>query len=489
MKNIKAACLTTVLLSSFVISESSHAEVTPTSNQSDTSSSQKSLERLQLEKEQTKRDAAKHEKLLSDAEALMRAGRPADAYTLLLPSEFELAGEKRFDYLLGISALDSGKPDKATLAFERVLAVDPNFAGARLDMARAYYQLGDLARAKTEFEMVMQQNPPEMARVTIQKYLDAIHAREEAEKTRVTAYFEESLGHDSNVNGATSQAQIPVPAFGNLVFTLNQSSLKTPDNYGSFAGGAEVNHLLNANLGVYAGADLRLRGYPKYNQFSSLDLAAHAGAFYDYEGEVFRLGVVGDQYRFGTGYKPNRDTSGITAEWRHPASPSDQLTVFGQFTQNRFVTSGMETQDHNLVLFGESWLHVIADGKSAVYGSLYGGREVAVAPISPLNPSGGRPDGNKAMFGLRAGTQISLNETWDCFAGFGAQHGKYNKDNLAFLATRSDTMWDWNAGANWHWDKDWSVRPQVTMSRNKSNIPIYSFDRTDISVTLRRDFR
>jgi hypothetical protein len=40
-----------------------------------------------------------------------------------------------FDYLLGIAALDSGKPDRATIAFERVLAVNPNFAGARLDLA------------------------------------------------------------------------------------------------------------------------------------------------------------------------------------------------------------------------------------------------------------------------------------------------------------------------------------------------------------------
>lgn len=491
MKHVKVVCLATVLLSGLATLETSYAEAFPASNQFAASPEQKYPELQQRDMEQVKRTAelAAREKLLSDAEALMRAGRPADAYALLQPAEFERSGEKRFDYLLGIAALDSGKPDKATLAFERVLAVDPNFAGARLDMARAYYQLGDLARAKTEFESVMKQNPPQEARLTIQKYLDAISAREQAERTRITAYFEESLGHDSNINGATSQAQIPVPAFGNLVFTLNPSSLKTADTYGSFAGGAEVNHLLNADFGLYAGADLRLRGYPGHNQFNSLDLAAHGGAFYNYEGEVFRLGLIGDQYRMGVGNDPNRDTSGLTAEWRHPAGPSDQLTVFGQFTQNRFVTSGMETQNHNLALFGESWLHVIADGKSAVFGSLFGGREAAVAAVTPLNPSGGRPDGNKALVGLRVGTQVTLSEAWDCFAGIGVQRGKYNKENLAFLSTRNDTLWDLNAGASWHLDKDWTVRPQLMMSRNQSNIAIYSFDRTDVSVLLRRDFR
>lgn len=124
-----------------------------------------------------------------------------------------------------------------------------------------------------------------------------------------------------------------------------------------------------------------------------------------------------------------------------------------------------------------------------MFGSLFGGREAAVAPITPLNPSGGRPDGNKAFAGLRVGTQVTLNEAWDCFAGIGVQRGKYNKENVAFLTTRNDTLWDGSAGANWRWNKDWTVRPQLTVSRNQSNIPIYSFDRAEISVLLRRDFR
>lgn len=108
--------------------------------------------------QQAKTDAL--EKVLRDADALLNARKPADAYNLLEPLDFEYSGNVRFDYLLGIAALDSGHPDKATLALERVLSVDPNFAGARLDMARAYFQLGDLPRAKTELEAVMKQDPP-----------------------------------------------------------------------------------------------------------------------------------------------------------------------------------------------------------------------------------------------------------------------------------------------------------------------------------------
>src|SRR5450759_1837094 len=89
--------------------------------------------RQRAEPAQKPAESEAREKPLRDAEALMKAGRPADAYNLLEPLEFERSGEVRFDYLIGIAALDSGKPDKATLAFERVLAVNPNYAGARLD--------------------------------------------------------------------------------------------------------------------------------------------------------------------------------------------------------------------------------------------------------------------------------------------------------------------------------------------------------------------
>src|SRR3989338_4003069 len=65
------------------------------------------------------------EEVLRDAEALVKAGKPAAAYALLAPLEAARSGEARFDYLLGVAALDSGKPDKAVLAFKRVLATNP----------------------------------------------------------------------------------------------------------------------------------------------------------------------------------------------------------------------------------------------------------------------------------------------------------------------------------------------------------------------------
>lgn len=441
-------------------------------------------------------------KPIMDAEELMRVGKPAEAYALLEPLEFERAGDVRFDYLLGISALDSGKPDKATLAFERVLAVDPNFAGARLDMARAYYQLGDLPRAKTEFETVMVQNPPAAARVTILKYLEAIAAHEEAKRTHVTAYLEGTVGHDSNVNTGTGSS-IAVsslsPALAALITSLTGDanpqippSRRADHFYGANAGG-EISRRLGENWLVYAGADVRQHGNMVQTPYDLASTEARAGAMYAEEQDAYKLTLVG-----GQAYSANsmrRDTLGLNAEWQHVFSPANQMSVFALYGRNRAAgfpptapgTDARTTGNTNLVIGGAGWQHVMEDGKQTVFASVYTGQELDAVPVTVLQPV----DGKKRFEGLRVGGQIAISDQLDGFANLGWQHAAYAKPNgfIVNNGKRDEHLYDVSAGANWRLDKQWSVKPQVSVSRKHSNLAIYSYDRTEISLTIRRDFR
>lgn len=520
MNYLNTRCLTAVFVCGLMLSGAALAE-TPTSATSQTpvrKPAAKSPELIQLEAEQAKREKAKKaeqakadglaqeelaakakaeadakailaakvsakEKLLVGAETLMAAGNSSKAYAVLLPNEDEHAGDTRFDYLLGISALDSGKPDKATLAFERVLAVDPNFAGARLDMARAYYQLGDASRAKTEFEAVLKQDPPEAARLTIMKYLDAMARAEQAQRLQISMYLEGAFGSDSNANNSTSQSEVKVPAFGNIAFTLNPSNVQTPDNYYTGATGVDINNKLDGEWSMYLGADLRKRGnqHLKTLDYGSLD--TRAGLTYGYGDDVFRVGATFSQ--FSVAHETNRNSSGMTADWRHNFSPADQLNFFANYGGNRFVDSTMKINDSNQTVLGTSFLHILENGKTATFGSFNLVNDKAV---------NGRADGNKKGFGLRLGGQSSLIDNFDLFANLGCQTGKYDKDNAAFSTptaprARKDTTWDWSYGLSWHLDKNWTLRPQMSYTNNISNIPIYSFTRTDRSITLRRDFK
>lgn len=416
--------------------------------------------------------------LLRNAETLLNEGKPEEAFQLLSAKDFEYSGNSEFDYLLGISALDSGHPDKATLAFERVLAVDPNFAGARLDMARAYFHLGDLPRAKTELEAVMKQEPPEAARVTIEKYLVAIESAEEAKKTRYSAYLEGSIGRDTNVNNSTSQSDVAVPAFGDLVFTLNATSLKTPATYFTAATGGEVNRTFNTQWSAYGGLDLRQRNNNKMHTFDSGSLDARAGAAFSSGDEVFKLGVTWGFYE--QAHLKNRNSSGLTGSWQHNFDSNTQFNLFGQYGKNRYSDPVYQVNDFNQSVIGGSMLHLLGDGTTVLFGSVNGLKEGAI---------NGRADGSKSGYGLRLGGQISVGEKMAVFANTGYQRGRYDKDNLAFLTKRDDKQIDAALGGNWSFAKFWSLRPQISYTRNKSNIAIYSFDRIDASITVRRDFR
>ncbi|MEK7438148.1 MAG: tetratricopeptide repeat protein [Pseudomonadota bacterium] len=418
---------------------------------------------------------------LDKADALVKQGKAAEAYSLLEPFEFQQSGNIKFDYLLGIAALDSGKPDKATIAFERVLAVDPNFAGARIDMGRAYFQLGDFARAKVEFESVLTQNPPAAARATIDKYLAAIEKQENASKTKSSGYIEATLGHDSNVNFATSDSQIAVPALGNLIFTLNPSSVKAPDSYRGLAFGGEVEHRITPEFGLYAGADMRARSNNTLDQFDSDSFDARAGLALGSGANTYRLGAIGGRYVLDG--KTNRDTSGLSAEWRHLVNPANQVSTFGQYARFRFEPT-ISVNDFEQSIYGVNWLRILNEGKGLLSATMLYGEERA-----PL-----RADGGKGFTGLRLGGQMRLNDKAEVFAGLGAQFGKFDTANAAFsppgeTLTRDDKQYDANLGLNWHFDKAWTLRPQVSYLRNDSNIVIYQHKRTDVSVTIRRDFK
>lgn len=430
---------------------------------------------------------ADYEKLLGQADALIKNGKPEEAYMLLEPLEFNHSGEPRFDYLIGIAALDSGMPDKATLAFERALAVNPDFAAARLDMARAYYQLGDMLRAKTEFATVLKQNPSETARLTIQKYLETIAEQEGSKLTHTTGYVEGTIGHDSNVNSSTSQSQVFVDYFA-ANYPLDPTSVKASDNYYGAAAGGEVTHRLNTSWGAYVGAEVWQRNNHTQKRFDSLGMVARAGVMFSAKNENLRAGVLGGRYNLNDSHYS--DIAGVNAEWSQVFSPSNQLKVFGQYAQYRFVDVVMQVNDYDQQVIGIGWLHVQAGGKSTLFGSLYHGSEKDISNIITLaTPGGGRADGAKQFNGWRVGGQTSFSNKATLFVNAGGQVGDYSKVNPLFLHQRNDRLYDVAAGANFHLNQLWTLRPQILYSRNISNIAIYGYERADVSLTVRRDFR
>jgi tetratricopeptide (TPR) repeat protein len=411
------------------------------------------------------------------AQKLILEGKPAEAYALLEPYEFEQAGNTKFDYLLGLAALNSGQADKASIILERVVAVDPLHAAARVDLGRAYYLLGDSERARAEFTRALSLNPPPPALAMITQYLGAIEASDK-ETTRLSGYFEAGVGHNNNVNNSTAQSQIYVPSLLDAIFTLNASNVKTADSYLGLAGGGEAIHRMSPDWSLHAGADLHSRNDVKYSTFDFISLDGRVGASFSKNAEQFQGGLVVGQ--FNQGGAVNRNYEGLSAEWRHTYSSANQALLFGQYILYRYPDPALASNNFNQAIAGLGWMHVFADGRTAVFGSLFGGNE---------QDTNLRIDGAKSIKGVRLSVQSALAEGLDLFAFGGMQSGKYNLINSAFLVMREDRQADLTVGLIYRYSPTWILRPQMSLIRNQSNIIIDQYDQADFSLTLRRDFR
>lgn len=415
---------------------------------------------------------------IARARALLDQGKAAEAYEILAPLEATLAGDVNYDYILGIAALDSDRPDKATLALERVLAVNPDFAGARLDFARAYFALGNYPRAKTEFEIVLKLNPPPTARVTVENYLSAIEQRAPIKRGGASGYIEALLGYDTNVNNAISESQVYVPLFGTTL-ALSPTNIETSDGYLGLGLGGQATHRLTPATSFFVSGNIKNRRHFDVNEFDTVNAELRTGVSTVHGANSFNVGLqLGRLYLDG---QPNRNLSGLTTEWRYALSDKNHIGVFGQYSQLRYQDPTIDVNDVNQVVAGLGWVHVLGGGgRSVLFGSIFGGTE---------QETNGRPDGDKQLGGLRVGTQLLTGNKQLFSASFGAQTGKFSEENLAFLVKRKDILYDINIGYTWHPAPHWSLRPQLVYSRNDSTVPIYEYTRTDISFSVRRDFQ
>lgn len=416
-------------------------------------------------------EEARLEKIMEDARCLMREGKKSQAFELLSGVERTYSGNKKFDYLYGIAAVDSGHPILAAIVLERLLCRSPEFAGARIDLARAYFDLKDYDAARREFRRALKDNPPPFARRTIENYLALIAADEERNKTIWHGYFDALVGYDSNINSSTEDDRVFVPAL-TVTVLLDSKNVEREDSYGGIGGGAHLEHGIGGQVSAYLDLSGKARFHPNENDFSSGWVDAKAGLEIGASADQLRVGVSSGRYWFDGVI--NRDRIGGDMEWRHRVDPNDLFSLYTQF--NQYWVPDIEVNDFTQWVGGVSWFHHFHEiPNTLLHGSGYSGYEWNTE----------RADGEKSLWGVRAGLQTELFPSLNAFAGIGGQQGRYRKANEAFLKIREDFLVDAAIGVNWTATAHVMVRPLLTYVHNDSSIGIYGYDRTDISVNIR----
>ena len=100
---------------------------------------------------------------LTRLQELVESGNAA-AYPLARTLSADYAGNPDFDYLYGRAALDSGHPNEAIFALQRVIINRPSDDRARLLLAQAYLRNGERVLARRELDIVLEHSPPAIAK-------------------------------------------------------------------------------------------------------------------------------------------------------------------------------------------------------------------------------------------------------------------------------------------------------------------------------------
>ncbi len=422
-------------------------------------------------------DADARQKLLQDAKNLIDSGKAADAYALLAPQQADRAGDPDYDYLLGIAALDSGKPNEAIFALERVLAVNPDNLQARAEIARAYFATGEKALSRQEFEAVQSQHPPVEVNATIQKFLDAINQGQAGAGTLLSGYLQAAAGSDSNVNSATGSSQVAIPAFGGAIATLNATGVETKDTFSDVSGGANVRHALSADWSVFGGASFDERLNSTQHMFNTGEIDGNAGVSLTRAEDSYSAAL--QLQSFDVDNKRYRDGAGMTMQWQHNLKSSSQFSSYFQYTDLKYPDQSV--RDANRYVLGAAFATVLGGNLSpAFYAGLYGGEEQVQQSDVPYL--------GQKLYGLRAGGELNFSAQTKTFGSLSLESRHYGGDDPFFLVTRKDTQADLNIGVKYMMAKLWTLAPQLAYTHNQSNIIINEYKRTVLSVSLRRDF-
>ena len=268
---------------------------------------------------------------LADVRALIDAGRFGEALVILSPMVQDDAVDANVAFLYGLAAAGTAqqRPDlpaetreallsQAIAAFRAMLIEDPRLLRVRLELARAFYLLGEDDLARRHFEIVLAANPPGPVVANVRNFLASIESRR---RWRFNAGA--ALAPDSNIGGSSEERTIYI---FNLPFQRDVEELTTSGIGVSLWGGAEYHYPVFDDLRIRAGAQFARREYER-SVFDQLFVGTHLGPRWLVDRDT-DLSLLGSARQRWVGTAPDDRELGVRLEVGHRVNRL--VTVSGQ---------------------------------------------------------------------------------------------------------------------------------------------------------------
>lgn len=411
---------------------------------------------------------------LAQALEKIRSGQGAQAYDILLPHETAMAGHIEYDYLFGQAAIAANQPSRAAFAFERCLAVDPSQGECRLGMARTHIMLREVASAQREIAQIREHAPPAEVLAVLQNFQDRLAELEgQSTQPKLQAYVQLGMGFDTNFNAAPGDADLAIPAFGNLVFKLAEANQRSDSWFGQAQANLRYSQPLTQNWQLQFEGGVQGTGHDENGDYDTIVADVKAGMSYRQDKHEVGVKLQGQHYQLGG--KAYRNMAGVLAQYDYAFGDMSRLAIFAQGSQMTFPDYA-QRKAHRY-MGGASWSQLLGE-RTLGYVSAYSGKEYAthVAASDTLD---------YRFTGFRLGGLSVLTQKTQLEYGGGAERRLYDGREVLFRRSRNDTVYDAYIGTTYKFNRSFSLRTQYRYVRDISSIPLQDFNRSIFTVSVR----
>ncbi|MBL9071841.1 MAG: DUF560 domain-containing protein [Sphingopyxis sp.] len=395
------------------------------------------------------------------------------SYDALAAQVGQRAGDPDFDYQLGIAALDAGHYGEAVIALQRVLAVQPNNAPARAELARAYALAGDIDTARQEFSTVVDDpSLPDPVRQRFTGFVRQFDKQIGGGGSDVSGFLDARVGHDSNVNAATDLTSIVIPLFSFLgPGTLGPGAVAQDDEYYEIQGGVSGVTAIGRQDRLFASVLGNWRDNVDSRVFDQAALTGTAGYAHSFANRDV-VSMSGQVQRFWLGHNGYRTSYGVIGQYTKTLDRGRALTLSAQW--NRFDYDGAPLRDADRLAVGIGYV------TRAVAVNLTGGKE-------EVRRRAGDAESNW-FAGANIGGELPVAPRLALVAGAAFDLRRYDQPDVLFLTKRQDERLDLTAGVKFALTDRLFLQPRATWTRNWSNIVLYDYERWTVSAGLRLEF-
>ncbi len=394
-------------------------------------------------------------------------------YEALAAQEAERAGDPEFDYRLGIAALDAGRYGEAIIALQRVLAVQPDNAPARAELARAYALAGDVDTAREEFATVVDDpSLPDPVRQRFTGFVRQFDKQIAGGGSDVSGFIDARVGYDDNINAATDLNTIVIPLFSFLgPGTLGPGAVAQGDEFYEIQGGVSGVTAIGRQDRLFASALGSWRDNFDSRTFDQAALIGTAGYAHSFANKDV-ISLSGQVQKFWLAHDGYRTAYGVIGQYTKNLSEGRALTLSAQWNRLDFDTDPLRDADRFAAGIGYITRTIAAN--------LSGGKEETRRQAG---------DAQSNWFATaNIGGEFPVTERVAFVAGAAFDLRRYDQADALFLVERNDERLDLQAGVKFAIFDNLFLQPRATYSRNWSNIALYDYERWTASAGVRFEF-